>query len=80
MLLLTSCVSDPIPISDSCAGFRPVRPLDPVVRGDATWRATPHVELIEAERDILMPETAREIVAHNRAYARFCAPAAAKMR
>jgi hypothetical protein len=74
-LWLTSCGASPTPIPDSCAGFRPIRLADPVVRGDATWRATPPAELAEAPRDILTRDTAAQLVAHNRAYARFCGAA-----
>lgn len=80
MLCLASCASEPSLVPDSCAGFRVIRPIDPVVRGDAIWRSVPHGSLIEAGRDILTPETARAIVAHNRAYGRFCAPAPADAR
>lgn len=77
MLLSVSCAPLPKPAADSCAGFEEIRPSEGViVRNSERWETLKTeerlAELLTRPVDVLTPNTAGEIVAHNRVYARNC--------
>ena len=61
---------------EACAGFKLMRVTDPVVRGSEEWRKAINLgvfeHLIEADRDILTPALAGQILAHNDFYKKVC--------
>jgi hypothetical protein len=75
---LTGCaiLSGAGPGLEACAGFKPFRLKDPVVRGTFEWDRSINLgvfeHLIEPDRDILTTSLAGQILAHNDFYRKVC--------
>lgn len=72
LAFLTSCAETPLPAPDACAWVKPIETKQAVVRGSSTFNTATPGDLYAAERDILTPATAGQIVAHNKKVAAFC--------
>lgn len=82
--LLSGCAAAPTP--NPCSGFRQIATKDAVVWGSQTWAQIENEArtaakqgneatiqaFFDRQRDVLTTDTARAIVAHNEAWARFC--------